>query len=386
MRRLLAALALMLIAAPAHAQRSPLNTDASHAVIMDYETGLVLFSKDGDEPMHPSSMSKIMTVLMTFEAIDSGSITLETEFVTSEDAWRRGGFATGGSTMCLLPNERVTVADLLRGVIVLSGNDAAIVLAQGLGGSESAFALDMMARAEELGLTSANLVNATGWPDAEHVISARDLAEIARVTIRDHPDLYAIYAEREFDFCDEAPSNRFNRNPVLGIIDGADGLKTGHAEDAGYGLVASRVVGDTRRIVVFNGLETNAARSREAERLLRAAFTDFRVNPAFTAGQTVGALPVYLGESETVPVRIEDEVLVGYHRSSARDASARIVYEAPLRAPIEEGDVLGTFVLEMPGTEAVERPVVAAASVAELDIVGKAAAGFVHIVRTAGDE
>jgi D-alanyl-D-alanine carboxypeptidase (penicillin-binding protein 5/6) len=353
---------------------------------MDYETGLVLFSKDGDEPMHPSSMSKIMTVLMTFEAIDSGSITLETEFVTSEDAWRRGGFATGGSTMCLLPNERVTVADLLRGVIVLSGNDAAIVLAQGLGGSESAFALDMMARAEELGLTSANLVNATGWPDAEHVISARDLAEIARVTIRDHPDLYAIYAEREFDFCDEAPSNRFNRNPVLGIIDGADGLKTGHAEDAGYGLVASRVVGDTRRIVVFNGLETNAARSREAERLLRAAFTDFRVNPAFTAGQTVGALPVYLGESETVPVRIEDEVLVGYHRSSARDASARIVYEAPLRAPIEEGDVLGTFVLEMPGTEAVERPVVAAASVAELDIVGKAAAGFVHIVRTAGDE
>ena len=371
-------------AAPAQAQTT-LDSDATHALIMDYDTGLVLFSKNGDEPMPPASMSKIMTVLMVFEALKAGSITMETEFETSEHAWRTGGFASGSSTMCLEPDERVTVDDLLHGVIVLSGNDASITLAEGLSGSEEAFAADMEYRAQELGLTSASFANATGWPDPEHRISARDLAEVARITIRDHPELYAIYAEREFDFCTEAPSNRYNRNPVLGLIDGADGLKTGHTEESGYGLVASAVRGGERRIIVFNGLDTNAGRSREAERLTRAAFADFQIARPFQAGDIVGEAPVYLGVTDTVPLRVEEEVTVGFHRRAGRDVEARLVYDGPLRAPIAEGDVIGTLVLDIPGTEAIERPLIAAADIPKEGLMGQAMAGLLHLIRSGDD-
>lgn len=385
MKRLAAVLAAAALTLPAAAQETPFDTTATHALIMDQDTGIVLYSKNGDEPMPPSSMSKIMTILMVFEALEAGSIAMDTVFTTSEHAWRTGGFASGSSTMCLMPNERVTVEQLLHGVIVLSGNDASIVLAEGLSGTETAFAADMEDRAHDLGLASASFRNATGWPDPEHRISARDLAEISRVTIRDHPDLYPIYAEREYDFCDEAPTNRFNRNPVLGLIDGADGLKTGHTEEAGYGLVASAVRGDVRRIVVFNGMTTNAERSREAERMLRAAFADFEVSRPFTAGAQIAALPVYLGVEDTVPVRIEEDVAVGHHRRAARDASARLVYDAPLKAPVSEGDVVGRLIIDIPGAPTIERPVVAAASVARQGLVGQATAGLMNLIRSGGD-
>lgn len=382
----LAALASVALAVPATAQDSPFDTTASHAVIMDYDTGIVLYSKNGDEPMPPASMSKTMTVLMTFEALASGSITMDTEFTTSEHAWRDGGFASGSSTMCLEPNERVKVSDLLQGVIVLSGNDAAIVLAEGLGGTESAFAAQMEERAHELGLTSASFRNATGWPDPEEHISARDLAEIARITIRDHPDLYQIYSEREYGFCDEAPSNRYNRNPVLGVVPGADGLKTGHTEESGYGLVASATRNGERRIVVFNGTQSNAERAREGERLLRAAFADFEVSRPFQAGDVVAELPVYLGLETSVPVRIEDDVVVGHHRRAGRDASAHVVYEAPLRAPIREGDELGRLVVDIPGVGSIERPVYATADVDKKGLMGRASAGLINLIRESGEE
>jgi D-alanyl-D-alanine carboxypeptidase (penicillin-binding protein 5/6) len=373
------------IAQPAAPQDPPFDTAASHAVIMDQDTGIVLFSKNGDEPMPPSSMSKLMTVLMVFEALKAGSIAMDTVFTTSEHAWRTGGFASGSSTMCLMPNERVTVEQLLHGVIVLSGNDASIVLAEGLSGTETAFAADMEDRAHELGMTTASFRNATGWPDPEHRISARDLAETARLTIRDHPDLYPIYAEREYGFCDEAPSNRFNRNPVLGLIDGADGLKTGHTEEAGYGLVASAERNGVRRIVVFNGMTTNAERSREAERLLRASFADFVVSRPFVAGGEIAALPVYLGAEDTVPVRVDEDVAVGHHRRAGRDASARLVYDAPLKAPVREGDVVGRLIIDIPGSPTIERPVVAAASVAKQGLVGQATAGLMSLIRSGSD-
>ncbi len=385
MIRLPAVLVATLLGASATAQEAPFDTAASHAVIMDYETGIVLYSKNDDEPMPPASMSKIMTVLMVFEALKAGSITLDTEFTTSEHAWRTGGFASGSSTMCLTPNERVSVDDLLHGVIVLSGNDASIVLAEGLSGSESAFAADMEYRAEELGLTSASFRNATGWPDPEHLISARDLAEIARISIRDHPELYEIYAQREFGFCDEAPSNRYNRNPILGLIEGADGLKTGHTEGSGYGLVASAVRNGQRRIVVFNGMSSNAERSREAERMLRAAFADFQVSRPFKAGDEVAELDVYLGERDTVPVRVDEDIVVGHHRRAARDAAARVTYAAPLRAPIREGDVVGTLIVEIPGVPPIEKPVTAAASVDKEGLVGQATAGLWALIRSGGD-
>ncbi len=389
-RAFLAAAALALpAAAPAFAQETApppvFDTAATHALIMDYETGIVLYSKNGEEPMPPSSMSKIMTVLMVLEALKNGDITLDTVFTTSEHAWRTGGFASGSSTMCLDPNEQVTVGELLRGVIVLSGNDASIVLGEGLSGSEEAFASDMEYRAHELGLTSASFRNATGWPDPEHRISSRDLAEIARITIRDYPEFYPIYAEREYDHCVEAPSNRFNRNPVLGMVEGADGLKTGHTEEAGYGLVASAVRNGERRIIVLNGMTTNASRSQEAERLLRASFSEFEVSKPFVAGATIANLPVYLGVEETVPVRIDEDVAVGHHRRAGRDASARVVYDAPLKAPITEGDVVGTLFVDIPGSPAIERPVIAAASVEKEGLVGLATAGLMNLIRGTGE-
>jgi len=394
MARFYAAFAATLIAAgaaaaltspPANAQDSPLETAATHAVIMDYETGIVLYSKDGDTPMPPASMSKIMTILHVMDLLESGSITLDTEFEVSEDAWRRGGFASGSSNMCLEPRQRVSVEDLIRGVIVLSGNDASIVLAQGISGSEPAFADELNDKADDMGLENSHFANATGWPHPEHRVSAHDLAEIARVTIAEHGDLYAIYAEREFDWCVSSPSNRFNRNPLLGLVPGVDGLKTGHTEESGYGLVASGVRNGVRRIVVFNGMTSQRGRANEAERLMRAAFADFRVATPFADNQEVGQLPVFLGEADAVPVRIAEGVTLGYHRRSARDVSARLVYEGPLRAPISAGDEVGKLVLEVPGGETVERTIYAAADVAQLDLVGRAQAGLVHLIRYGND-
>jgi len=382
---LITTIAALAIAGPATAQDSPLETAATHAVIMDYETGIVLYSKDGNEPMPPASMSKIMTILHVMDLISAGSLSLDTEFEVSEDAWRRGGFASGSSNMCLEPRQRVSVEDLIRGVIVLSGNDAAIVLAQGISGSEPAFAAELNEKAIYMGLENAHFANATGWPHAEHRVSARDLAEIARVTIAEHGDLYAIYAEREFDWCVSSPSNRFNRNPLLGVVAGVDGLKTGHTEESGYGLVASGVRNGVRRIVVFNGMTSQRGRANEAERLMRAAFADFRVATPFSDNQEVGEVPVFMGEADSVPVRIGDGVTIGYHRRSARDVAARLVYDGPLRAPISAGDEVGMLVLEVPGGETVERTIYATTDVAQLGLMGRAKAGLVHLIRSTND-
>ena len=374
-----------LSAAPAAAQAGAgLATEATHAVIMDFATGQVLFSKDADVPMPPASMSKLMTMLVVFDRIKQGSLSLDDEFIVSEDAWRRGGFASGSATMCLQPRERVRVGDLIRGVIVLSGNDASIVLAEGLSGSEAAFAEEMQVRGEEIGLTAASFRNATGWPDPEHRVSALDLARIARRLIADHPDLYQIYAEREFGWCTESPDNRYNRNPLLGTFDGADGLKTGHTSESGYGLVASAARGEERRIVVFNGMPTNAARAREAQRLLTAAFRDFRVHDVFAAGDTVADAPVFMGEAARVPLIVQEPVTVAYHRRAAGDVSARIDLDAGLKAPITAGDPVGVLTVEVPGAEPITRTVTAGADVARLGMRGRAVAALVHLIRSQG--
>lgn len=368
----------------ANAQR--FSTPASHAVIMDYATGIVLFDKNANVPTPPASMSKIMTALYVFEHVAAGAVSLDTVYTASEDAWRRGSFRTGSSTMCLDPGEEATVEELLRGIIVLSGNDAAITLAENLGGSEPEFAKLMEARGAELGLTGTSLANATGWPDPEQLMSMRDLAEVARITIRDHPELYAYYAEPEFGFCTEAPSNRFNRNPLLGMMEGADGLKTGHTTASGYGLVASREWNGVRRIVVFNGMESARDRAREAERLMRAAFDDFRVAPLFAAGDWVGAADVHLGDAKTVPLAIREEIVAGFHRLDARDITATVTFEGPLRAPVRAGDEVGVLTVRVPGQEPITTPVYTAADVSRLGWRDRALAAAAHIIRTAGTD
>lgn len=366
------------VSAPSLAQTT-YETDATHAVIMDYETGEILFERNGDEPMPPASMSKMMTVLMLVEAIEAGSLSLDDELPVSEHAWRTGGAASGSSTMFLEVNSRVRVEDLLHGIIVQSGNDACIVVAEAIAGSESAFADMMTDRAHELGLESASFANATGWPDPDHVISAADLARLARILIQDHPDFYDVWAEREFTY---NGIRQYNRNPLLGVFSGADGLKTGHTEASGYGLVGSAERDGERRIIVFNGMNSNTARATEAERMMRAALSDFSVIDLFEAGDVVEhEATVFLGESETVSLRVEEPVSVGMHRRARRDMTVSVNYESPVPAPIAEGDAIAILVVEAPGIEPREYTLVAAEDVEQKGLMGRIGAALAHMIR-----
>jgi D-alanyl-D-alanine carboxypeptidase (penicillin-binding protein 5/6) len=365
---------------PAHAlAQEAYQTEAAHAVILDYETGHVLWQREGDTPIPPASMSKIMTVLMALEAIENGSLSLDDELPVSENAWRRGGAASGSSTMFLEVNSRARVEDLLRGIIIQSGNDACIVIAEALGGSESAFADMMTDRAHELGLSSASFANSTGWPHPDHRISAIDLARLARYLISEYPDYYPIWAEREFTY---NGIRQFNRNPLLGVFSGADGLKTGHTEESGYGLVGTAVRDGQRRIIVFNGTSSNSARSSEAERMMRTALADFNVYDLYAAGDAVEhRAPVFMGVSESVALRVDQDISLGLHRRSRRDMSVELVYSGPLAAPVNEGDIVGELIVEAPGYEAQSFELVVAESVERKGLMGRIGDALASMIR-----
>lgn len=365
-------------AAPALAQDSAFDTRASHAVILDYDTGAVLFSKNGDIPMPPASMSKLMTALMVFEALEDGRLSMDDMLPVSETAWRRGGAASGSSTMFLDLNSRASVRDLLQGIIVQSGNDACIVVAEALGGTEENFSLMMTQRARELGLESANFANSTGWPHPEHRISAHDLARLAQIIIRDYPQYYEFYAQPVFTY---NGIRQFNRNPLIGSMQGADGLKTGRTDEAGFGLTASAVRDGQRRIVVFNGMETERARADEAERLMRAAFTEFELVRLVEAGQEAGAAQVYMGRAREVPLRAVEALSFGVHRRDRADVRAEIVYEGPLRAPIAQGDVVAQLQVSTPDGRAFSVPLEAAADVPRKGLLGRAGQGLATLIR-----
>lgn len=370
--------ALVLAPLQALAQDS-YETEATHAVIMDYATGQVLFAKDAETPMAPSSMSKMMTVLMVLEALEAGTLSMDDELPVSEHAWRTGGAASGSSTMFLELHSHARVADLLRGVIIQSGGDACIVLAEALSGSETAFADAMTARAHELGLTSAHFANATGWPDPDHVISALDLARLARILIRDHPQYYSIWAEREFTY---NGIRQYNRNPLLGVFAGADGLKTGHTEDAGYGLVGTAERDGERRIIVFNGMSSNRGRTSEAERMMRAAMSDFAVYDLFAAGDLVEPrATVFMGEADSVGLQVGEDVQVALQRRARRNMTVNIVYDGPLMAPVEIGQEIGHLEVSAPGYETQEFPLLAAETVGRKGVMGRIGAALAHIIR-----
>ena len=377
LRRMLIAV-LLILATPAALAQGAFETEASHAVIMDHETGEILFSKNGSEPMAPSSMSKLMTALMVFEALERGELSLDDTLPVSEEAWRRGGAASGSSTMFLEVNSRVSVENLLRGIIVQSGNDACIVMAEALGGTEANFADMMTERAHELGLESANFTNATGWPDEDHVISAADLARLARHIIETHPQFYDLYNETEFTY---NGIRQYNRNPLLGVFDGADGLKTGHTSVAGYGLTASAVRDGERRIVVFNGMDSQAARADEAERLMRAAFSQFEVREIVAPGRVVGEAEVYLGQADAAPLRTAQGLTLGGHRRDLDTVRAEIVYDGPLRAPVAEGDPVGRLEVRLPDGRTRSVDLVAGADVERLGALGRAGAALASMLR-----
>lgn len=379
MARLTAAIAglLLLCGAAASAQAPVFETSASHAVIMDYETGEILFSKNGDVPMPPSSMSKLMTALMVFEAIEAGTLSLDDELPVSVRAWREGGSASGGSTMFLDVNSRARVEDLLRGIIVQSGNDACIVVAEALGGSEEAFADMMTQRARELGLQTASFRNSTGLTAEGHVISGEDLARLASHIIRNHPDFYRLYSETSFTY---NGIRQANRNPLLGMFDGADGLKTGYTGEAGYGLTASAVRGNERRIIVFNGTQSMRERANEAERLMRAAFSDFVMADLAAAGAEIGSAEVYMGSARSVSLRTAEPVRAAMHRRERDRLRAEIVYDGPLMAPVREGDTVARLVVTMPDGRTRDFPLEAASDVPRQGMVSRAITALVNLV------
>lgn len=349
-----------------------IESPASHAILLDDTTGVVLFEKNADEPMAPASMSKLMTLLMVFERLRDGSISLEDTMRVSEAAWRMGG-----SRMFVEHNSRVSVADLLKGVIIQSGNDASVVLAEGLAGSEEAFAEEMTRRGREIGMTHTTFRNSTGWPDPEHLTTAHDLAILAKRIIDEFPEYYEIFKEKEYTY---NGIRQGNRNPLLYKDVGADGLKTGHTEEAGYGLVASATRNGRRLILVVNGLDSVNQRSQETERLLDIGFREFNNYPLFAANDVVEEAQVWLGDESTVPLVLEKDLLLTMSRKARRDMKVTVVYESPLPAPIAKGARLAQLRIDGPNMEPVVRDLVAAVDVDLLGFVGRLGAAVNHIV------
>ena len=361
--RMIAALAAFLaFAVPA----AGFDTTARAAWVYDVATGTVLMEKNADQPLPPASMSKLMTTYMLFQALEEGRVQLDTQLPVSTKARQMKG-----STMFLNEQDRPTVEELIKGIIVLSGNDACVVVAEGLAGTESAFARRMNEQAQRLGLTNTHLTNASGWPDPEHLMSAHDLGMVALHLVQDFPDLYPHFAQTEFPYDNRAPSNRFNRNPLLKLGIGADGLKTGHTSEAGYGLVGSAVQDGRRIIFVLNGLESEKARAEEAERIVNWAFREFSMETLVPKGQTVLQVPVWLGRPGRVALTTAEGVRVLVPAGAPGGVTAEAVYTGPLEAPITAGDRLGELIVTIPGGAIARTPLIAAADVTTAGFLGR---------------
>ena len=365
--------AFLLDVAPAKA----IETLAKQVVLMDAETGTILFDKDADVPMPPASMSKLMTVFMVFERLRDGRLSLDDTFRISENAWRKGGAKSGSSTMFLVPGKRARIEDLIRGIIVQSGNDACIVIAEGISGSEEAFAGEMTERAKQLGLTSSTFKNSTGWPHPEHRMSPKDLALLAKHTIEQFPEYYHYYSERSFVY---NGIKQNNRNPLIYKEMGADGLKTGYTQESGYGLTGSATRGDRRLILVVNGLSSKKERAREPERLLEWGFREFGNYALLGAGEVVEEAQVWLGKKATVQLIIENELKLTLHKKSRREMKVAVNYQGPIPAPVKKGDVLATLSISAPGEKTIDIPLVAAVNVEQLGLMGRLVAAFKHIL------
>lgn len=339
------------------------ETTAKQAIVIDYDTGNVLFAKNADERVGPASMTKMMTVYLLFSRLKDGRMSLEDELTVSEKAWRKGG-----SKMYVEVGKKVKVEDLIRGIVVQSGNDASIVVAEALGGTEDAFAIEMTERGAALGMTGTNFRNASGWPDPDHYTTVRDIAMLAIATIRDFPDFYHYYSEKNFIF---NKIKQTNRNPLLYKDIGADGLKTGHTEESGYGLAGSAIRDGRRVVIVAHGMSSMKERSAQSERLINWAFREWGQYALFESGETIADVPVWLGVEETVPVIIKDKLVVSVPRMSRKKMSVRVVHQESVPAPIAKGDEIAKLVVSAPGMEDISVPVYAGADVGEKGFFGR---------------
>lgn len=341
----------------------PVTTKADFAIIMDYPSGEILFSRKAGMPTPPSSMSKLMTAAIVFEKLKTGELTLQSQFRVSKKAW-----GWQGSKMWVLVDTDIALENLLRGLIIQSGNDAGIVIAENISGSEEAFAVLMNQKAREWGLVNSTFVNATGWPDEGQKMSMLDLAKLASRIIREHPDYYGMYSESEFTW---SRITQENRNPLLKAFDGADGLKTGHTDIAGYGLVGSAKIGNTRRIIVLNGLETSGERLTEARRMMRIAFDDFSHHTFFREGDVVANAEVFKGKQSVVPLIIGESVGFVVHDELIDKVRATAVYEGPVSAPILQNQQIGYIRVDIPGRAPRDFPLFAAEEIKEVGVFGK---------------
>ena len=345
---------------PASSPLGPVDTGARHALLVDFDTGAVLLEKAAEERMPPSSMSKLMTMFVVFDMLKAGRLRMDQLLPVSERAWRMGG-----SKMFVQIGTQVSVENLTRGVIVQSGNDACIVLAEAIAGSETQFAELMNETGRRIGLRASTFRNSTGWPDPEQRMTSRDLATLARRIILDHAEYYRFYNERSFRWNE---INQENRNPTLSRVAGADGLKTGHTEEAGYGLTASAIRGGRRLILVVNGLPSMRARAEESERLLEWGFREFDNVTLFRAADTVEEVPVYLGDRPTVPLVAGRDLVVTLPRQWRRNIQARVRFDAPVPAPVSKGQSIGTLIVSGQGVPEMTVPLIAGADVDRLGL------------------
>ena len=359
------------------ARADTITTAAKEAIVIDFDTGAILLDKNADEEMVPSSMSKLMTVYLVFDRLKKGSLKLTDKLPVTETAWKRH-YKTGESLMFLPVNSQVSVEELLKGVIVQSGNDACSVLAEGLAGSEQAFADLETKRGQEIGLTHSAFKNASGVPEPGHYMTAHDLAILATRLIKDFPEFYPMFDERKFAFNN---INQDNRNPLFyRNVEGADGLKTGHTEEGGYGVTGTALRNGRRVIVVVNGLPSIKARADESQNLIEWGFREFEDRHLLKAGDSVADAQVWLGQAPTVPVTVAEDVIATVPRVGAADMKVTANYDAPIPAPIKKGQKVGTLTVDVPGLNKRGVALLAGTDVARLGALGRVFAAARHIL------
>lgn len=345
-----------------------IESKAKNLILMDFDTGQYLYTKDADKMIPPASMSKLMTVYMIFNKLKDGSLSLDDTFTVSENAWRKGGAASGGSTMFLSIGDKVRVEDLLKGIIIQSGNDACIVVAENLAGSEEDFVAEMNKKADEIGLVNSHFVNATGLPHPDHRMSVEDLAKLSRRIISEYPQYYHLFSQKEFVYHN---IRQGNRNPLLYSMQSADGLKTGHTEEAGFCLTASAKRGDRRLIGVMTGLKSNKERSEEADKIMNWGFREFDNYTILKQNTKVAEIPVWYGQKASVGLLVSQNLVRTLKKSKSDKIKLIAVYDKPVKAPIKVGQQLGYVKVEIPGQEDMQIPLIASENVAKVGVWGK---------------
>jgi serine-type D-Ala-D-Ala carboxypeptidase (penicillin-binding protein 5/6) len=351
--------------------------DAPTAILIEGSSGSVLFEKNADELRAPSSMLTLMTAEYVFHAVKQGEVKLTDEYRVSENAWRRGGAPAGGPTMFAAIHSKISVDDLLHGAIIQNGNDACMVLAEGIAGNERIFADMMTKRARELGLTQSTFANSNGLPDPGNRMTVREIAKLARYIIQTYPDFYKLFGEREFTW---NKIRQQSRNPLLLSLEGADGLKTGFTKEGGYGMVGSAVQNGLRLIVVVNGLEDPDDRSLEAKKMLEWGFRNFEARTLFAPQQPVGYAKVFGGESRSVKLASPEPIKVMVQKNGTDKLIARVVYNGPLRAPVEQGQQVGVVKVWRGTNIAMETPIYAAETIGKGSTMRRAIDGASELV------